>query len=52
MCEKVKYKKKSTALAAGLHFVSQGIWKTRIYRAYYCGKCRAWHLTSRRDLHN
>ncbi len=53
MCDKIKYKSKSYALLEGLHLVSTGKWKkSNLYRAYYCGKCRAWHLTSRKDYYN
>jgi len=52
MCDKIKYGSKSIALLEGLTLVQKGFWKSKIYRAYYCGKCRRWHLTSRKDICN
>lgn len=48
MCQKRKFDKLGTMIALSMCKRGGSGWKRRELRMYYCGKCKAWHLTSKK----
>lgn len=48
MCQKRKFDKLGSMIALSMCKRGGAGWKRRELRMYYCSKCNAWHLTSRK----